>query len=125
TELALIKLVRPEVASDPDALAARIGRLERRVEGLASGQLAVAPATAAQGGEPVEPETSPASEPPATAEQPVASPSAEEPSSPPPSGPALSFDRVQEVWPGLFGGLRDVLGSRRWALFREVTPGRV
>ncbi|HLT97807.1 MAG TPA: DNA polymerase III subunit gamma/tau [Acidimicrobiia bacterium] len=125
TELALIKLVRPEVASDPDALAARIGRLERRVEGLASGQLAVAPATAAQGAEPVEPEPAPASAPPATAEEPVASPSAEEPPSPPPSGPALSFDRVQEVWPGLFGGLRDVLGSRRWALFREVTPGRV
>jgi len=31
--------------------------------------------------------------------------------------------QLQEVWPGLFGSLRDVLGARRWALFREVVPG--
>ncbi|HLU31477.1 MAG TPA: DNA polymerase III subunit gamma/tau, partial [Acidimicrobiia bacterium] len=31
TELALIKLTRPEVTTDPDSLATRIGRLERRI----------------------------------------------------------------------------------------------
>lgn len=35
------------------------------------------------------------------------------------------MERVQEVWPTLFGSLRQVLGPRRWALFREATPGAV
>src|SRR5690606_23121023 len=34
TELALIKLTRPEVTTDPEALGARIGRMERRLEAL-------------------------------------------------------------------------------------------
>ncbi len=29
---------------------------------------------------------------------------------------------MQKVWPGLFGSLRDVLGARRWAFFREAVP---
>lgn len=33
--------------------------------------------------------------------------------------------QLQSIWPGLFGGLRDVLGARRWALFREVVPAGV
>jgi len=37
----------------------------------------------------------------------------------------VSFEQLQKVWPGLFGGLRDVLGTRRWALFREAVPGAV
>lgn len=35
------------------------------------------------------------------------------------------MERVQEVWPALFGSLRQVLGPRRWALFREATPGAI
>jgi hypothetical protein len=35
------------------------------------------------------------------------------------------MERVQEIWPNLFGSLRGVLGPRRWALFREATPGAV
>jgi hypothetical protein len=35
------------------------------------------------------------------------------------------MERVQEIWPSLFGSLRQVLGPRRWALFREATPGAV
>ena len=37
----------------------------------------------------------------------------------------VTFEQLQKVWPGLFGGLRDVLGPRRWALFREAVPASV
>ena len=37
----------------------------------------------------------------------------------------VSFEQLQRVWPGLFGGLRDLLGARRWAFFREAVPGAV
>ncbi len=37
----------------------------------------------------------------------------------------VDFDRFRDVWPELFAGLRDLLGSRRWALFRETEPGAV
>ena len=37
----------------------------------------------------------------------------------------ISADRLNEIWPALFGGLRQVLGARRWALFREATPGGI
>jgi hypothetical protein len=42
-------------------------------------------------------------------------------------GPAIdvSFEQLQKVWPGLFGSLRDVLGARRWAFFREAVPAAV
>lgn len=37
----------------------------------------------------------------------------------------VSADRLNEIWPALFGGLRQVLGARRWALFREATPAGI
>ena len=37
----------------------------------------------------------------------------------------ISFEQLQKIWPGLFGGLRDVLGARRWAFFREAVPADV
>jgi DNA polymerase-3 subunit gamma/tau len=124
-ELALIKLTRPEVTSDPDALAARIGRLERRIENLGEAPESVASrsrpeAASAAPAAPVveagagETETPPTEEP-APSTQPAVDPST----------PPLEFGQLQSVWPGLFGGLRDVLGARRWALFREVVPGGV
>jgi hypothetical protein len=39
------------------------------------------------------------------------------------NGPSL--EQVNEMWPALFGGLRQLLGARRWAYFREVTPAAV
>ncbi|HEX2153139.1 MAG TPA: DNA polymerase III subunit gamma/tau [Acidimicrobiia bacterium] len=140
TELAIIKLTRPEVTSDPDALAARIGRLERKVEALGEAPPAPGPSRV---------EAPPATSAPARVEEPVpaaarvpdeltapedtsageASPETETPE--PESetkeagGPPLQFSQLQSVWPGLFGGLRDVLGARRWALFREVVPAGV
>ena len=108
TELALVKLTRPETASDPEAIIARMDRLERRM------------------GKPGSPPSEP-KRPAPVEKQPVAS---REPEPVPvteaePSTIDISFEQLQAVWPGLFGSLRDVLGARRWALFREAVPADV
>lgn len=131
TELALIKLTRPETASDSEAVLSRVERIERRL-----GKPDPVPPVAATGLEKrdvADPE-----------------PARTEPVSPPaPSSPAavsveetgndetaphvetetpvfdVSFEQLQKVWPGLFGSLRDVLGARRWAFFREAVPAAV
>jgi DNA polymerase-3 subunit gamma/tau len=112
-ELAVIRLTRPETSSDPDALTARLERLER-------GASEVSPPSPAA---PVPP-----------------SPAA--PELPPPGGETVSvggvaasdgggemgrltMEAVQRIWPSLFGSLRQVLGPRRWALFREAGPGDI
>jgi DNA polymerase III gamma/tau subunit len=111
TELALIKLTRPETASDSAALLSRIERVERRQtsprtfdpEGGGSESHLPSPAVAEQGSEAA----------------------AEETPAPLPTvgnGSEVSFEQLQKVWPGLFGSLRDVLGARRWAFFREAVP---
>ncbi len=122
-ELALIRLTRPETDTGVGALAARLERLERLV---ASGPAA---ATA--------PSPSPASHRPATADTTrTVEPPPEEPESAPsdplglpvdpPAKPDpvtdLTLAQVNDVWPALFAGLRELLGARRWALFREATP---
>ncbi len=109
TELAVIKLTRPETASDPTALLARIEKLERRP---AAPTTLEAPAPAAEA-EPGGVEASPKPE--------AAEPNGGER----PAGLEVSFDQLQKVWPGLFGSLRDVLGARRWAFFREAVPASV
>jgi DNA polymerase III subunit gamma/tau len=126
TELALIKLTRPETASDAEALLSRVERIERRL-----GKPEPVPPVAAS-------PHAPASEPVAAREAapieqaPVAMPipEAEEEAQPEAPVPAqaqidVSFDQLQKVWPGLFGSLRDVLGARRWAFFREAVPASV
>jgi hypothetical protein len=35
------------------------------------------------------------------------------------------MEAVQKIWPSLFGSLRQLLGPRRWALFREAAPGDI
>lgn len=140
-ELAVIKLTRPEVTSDPDALASRIGRLERRVEAMGDAAPAAAPEGAAPRPEreravPVareepiaetrpQPEHESEPEPSAEQEKTAAEPEKAAAATPAAEGPPLEFSQLQSVWPGLFGGLRDVLGARRWALFREVVPAGV
>lgn len=119
-ELAMIRLTRPETASDPDALSARLERLERNQ--VSSLQIRTA-------GE----------RPPVTSHEPRATSQSSQ--SPPaedrleardsklearqPVGTVISSDKLNEIWPALFGALRQVLGARRWALFREATPGGV
>ena len=121
TELALIKLTRPETATDPDAVLARMDRLERRmgkpadVPPVAAGRRPTpTPAPQAE----AEPELADAAAP-LVADEPDTEP--EEPV----ESIDISFEQLQNIWPGLFGGLRDVLGARRWAFFREAVPADV
>ena len=121
TELALIKLTRPETASDPESLLARIDRLERKS--------ARSVATASE--EKVEshsaPIDSPARDDSEQPAEPAAEPTVGQPSVAESETQAgdLTFEQLKTVWPGLFGSLRDVLGARRWAFFREAIPGDV
>jgi DNA polymerase-3 subunit gamma/tau len=115
-ELAVIRLTRPETSSDPDALTARLERLER----------GSAPAS-------VVPHSPPAAVLPPTGGE------TERTEFPPPEvsvggGGAegdgggrggLTMEAVQKIWPSLFGSLRQLLGPRRWALFREAAPGDI
>jgi DNA polymerase-3 subunit gamma/tau len=129
TELALIKLTRPETASDTEALLARVERMERRLgkpDPVPAPTAAPAAASAAASAPVVEaaatsssPEPDPAPTAPATAPEPDAVPAAEAPAI------DVSLEQLQKVWPGLFGSLRDVLGARRWAFFRESVPAGV
>ncbi len=117
TELALIKLTRPETASDTEAILSRVERIERRL-----GKPEPVPAAV---GSPIR-ESAQAETVPVDEVEEVALP--EEPAAEP--APVdlkgdISLDQLQRVWPGLFGSLREVLGARRWAFFREAVPASV
>jgi DNA polymerase-3 subunit gamma/tau len=120
TELALIKLTRPETASDSEAVLSRVERIERRL----GKPDPVPPATAA-----VSPKREPAPAEPVAAAAPMAAETREVEPAPAQEVEAaaidVSFEQLQKVWPGLFGSLRDVLGARRWAFFREAVPAAV
>jgi len=135
TELALIKLTRPETATDSAALISRMDRLERRLgkpgetpvsasTPASVSQTAVAPETRAASAEPTPVAREDPEDELARAAAPLV---ADEPMTEVESGPPIdiSFEQLQNVWPGLFGGLRDLLGARRWAFFREAVPGAV
>ena len=134
TELAFIKLTRPETATDPEALIARMDRLERRMgkpaeipssnqPRVSKGALAEA-AGADVGGEGSPAEREQAGE---IESAVAAAPLVQEEPDTQGEAPAIdiSFEQLQKIWPGLFGGLRDVLGARRWAFFREAVPAGV
>lgn len=153
-ELALIRLTRPETDSGADALLARLERLERMVAAgvppsPSPSRIEAPPAQPPQIedllAEAAGTSPTPRVEEPATPSSPSVpedrggvephggreEAAAETPgaAADPPEAPApvtdLTLARVQEVWPQLFGTLRDVLGARRWAFFREATPGAV
>jgi DNA polymerase-3 subunit gamma/tau len=125
TELALIKLTRPETATDPEALISRMDRLERRIgkpgetppPAAARPQIRPEPAS-------VEHSEAPARDELAAAAAPLVSEEGEDEAGDQPAID-ISFEQLQRIWPGLFGGLRDLLGARRWAFFREAVPGGV
>ncbi|MEX2280282.1 MAG: DNA polymerase III subunit gamma/tau [Acidimicrobiia bacterium] len=151
-ELAMIKLTRPETSVDPAAMLSRLDRLERLAKQPAGAQAtpAIAPGPTPQpqpsqdrsdslrrgpaqseSSGPEEPEEVPvvASEPepepePEPSTEELARPLVGEPSEPPPPA-TVTMEAFREIWPGLFGGLRELLGARRWALFRETEPGGV
>jgi DNA polymerase-3 subunit gamma/tau len=106
-ELAVIRLTRPETAGDLDSLLSRVDRLERSSVSAPIPKAQSAPASLPA--EEVSPPPAPESKP-TEGGQGVAGP---------------SLDEVNQIWPALFGGLRQLLGARRWAYFREVTPAAV
>jgi DNA polymerase-3 subunit gamma/tau len=130
TELALIKLTRPETSSDAEALLSRVERIERRL-----GKPDPVPAPGAAG--PALEPSAEAAPPPPVVDAPAAVPpapvesgngeveKAQEATAPDVPAIDVSFEQLQKVWPGLFGSLRDVLGARRWAFFREAVPAAV
>jgi DNA polymerase-3 subunit gamma/tau len=115
-ELAVIRLTRPETSSDPDALTARLERLERGSAPASvvppSPPAVVLPPT---GGETERTEFSPP-------EVSVGGGGAEGDGR---GRGGLTMEAVQKIWPSLFGSLRQLLGPRRWALFREAAPGDI
>jgi DNA polymerase III subunit gamma/tau len=124
-ELALIKLTRPDTVGDPEALSARIDRLERRLE--RPGDIPPVQPVKAASPQPVE-ASAPVSR---TAPTEVAAPEeaatvadGHEPAHAATIGD-VSFEQLKKVWPGLFGSLGATLGARRWALFREAVPTEV
>lgn len=128
TELALIKLTRPETASDPAAVLSRVEKLERR---LGKPDPVPALSVSAAPKEPAPAPKSTASVPQSVAEEkqetveaPV-EPASEPEVVTPEESLDISFEQLKAVWPGLFGSLHDVLGTRRWALFREAVPAAV
>ncbi|MBU1864919.1 MAG: DNA polymerase III subunit gamma/tau, partial [Actinobacteria bacterium] len=130
-ELTLLRLVRPETASDPVSLAGRMARLEDRVRLL--GERSETPAEAIPRAPRAETEPIPTSPPrlelapePATAsraDQPPSAPDrvvAAQPAADPPAG--LDLAAVDTVWPQLVSKVREESGPRRYALFRETRP---
>ena len=146
TELALIKLTRPETSSDAEALLSRVERIERRLgkpdpvpapgaagpapdpsakaaslSPVVEAAAAVPPAPVKSGNGEVEKASEPAASTPPSPATPVLPPAGGETA----QAIDVSFEQLQKVWPGLFGSLRDVLGARRWAFFREAVPAAV
>jgi DNA polymerase-3 subunit gamma/tau len=142
-ELAVIKLTRPETTTDGAALAARLDRLEKRVgSGIAEPPVRAVAEAVRQPPEPASHLSEPLKQPeplrvvsppsddapfessapdPTTVPEPAAS--LDVSAEPPHSVSKVTLDQFQNIWPSLFGGLRDLLGARRWALFRETEPG--
>jgi DNA polymerase-3 subunit gamma/tau len=136
-ELALLKLTRPEVASDPASLAARLEQIEQRLKRLAA---APAPDSASVTEEAAVPRVAAVEAPlvqePAAGEATRSTTAAVEPGPPPEPVPeavpvARGVDPVvtlldfQSIWLNLIANVRDRLGSVRYALLREGSPGAV
>ncbi len=119
-ELALLRLVRPEVVGDPASLAARLGRLEQRVKHLADAPATPRPAAAER--EPAPEQDLPQPAPKTVAAAPEAEPPRAEARAP---VDGLTIEKIEEVWPVLLASVRDELTQRRWAFFREAFPAAV
>ncbi|MDH3307864.1 MAG: DNA polymerase III subunit gamma/tau [Acidimicrobiia bacterium] len=164
TELTLLKLTRPEVATDVASVGMRINALEQRVSAIARQSkeprpdadaghhepapppsAAVTPAPAPDKG----PEDATDSDQQAVGSAPPEAPAGEVPvtDAPTPEAPVgetppgerrhlevvrdaptpgeLTLEAFEQIWPALVARVREELGSRRQALFREAKPGRV
>ncbi|MEK7252829.1 MAG: DNA polymerase III subunit gamma/tau [Actinomycetota bacterium] len=141
-ELTVLQMCRPETSEDLAALTARLDRVEdrlRRVQVTGVPTVSAAPPVVAASTVSSEatPPTPPRSTPAAAAAKPRTTAKAEAPfesvTSPvlvqvsstlaPITG--LTLDVVETAWPEVVAKIRDEVGPRRFALFREVRPAEV
>ena len=128
-ELAVLKLTRPEVSVDVESLVARMDRLDEQIRGLDAPdrdarEKAIKKVTKSKQPDielSTEPTTAKSDES-APTEQ-AQSPAADEDSPDPVTD--LTLEKVEEIWPMLFSAVRDDLGPRNQAFFREARPGAV
>jgi DNA polymerase-3 subunit gamma/tau len=138
-EIAMLRLTKPEVVEDVDAVSARVSRLERHIRAmertLADGAPAPATTPAAEptDAEPERPfvtvDTPSAGHrveevdtvPEAEAETP--GPAPEPPA--PTAGKAITLEEFESIWPAVVATIRSEVGPRRHALLREATPAAV
>ena len=154
TELAVLRLARPETALDGASMSARIDRIEERLRRLQEqGPVAAtAPITQPKAPAPPKPIELPPEQPthpPAPTEQPPTQPPrlevvkddpgapmprreeptppavASEPGATEASSVDLDLATVDGMWPALVARVRDDAGPRRHALFRETAPAAV
>ena len=147
-ELAVLRLVRPELDEGPGAMLRRLEKLERGGVAMPSGAPpAPAPAAAPTSRPSREPRLDPRRASPraevgfpdrdeaalvvaAPGPPPRDPPQVDAPPSPP-STPTMAEDRpptsadLDRIWPQLMAGVRERLGYRRAALFRDAIPGGV
>ncbi|GBE25210.1 DNA polymerase III subunit tau [bacterium BMS3Bbin02] len=146
-ELTVLRLARPDISPDAEALDSRITHLEGRVRDLAtsvSAGVAVVPSSApetpaATSATPAE-TVAPASETVTSAadEERVRAPDIDnasgatrlplEPAPPTTAVPPatnLTLEQCSSMWPSIVARVRDVVGPRRHALLKEASPTRV
>ncbi len=132
-ELAVIRLTRHDTATDPISLAARLGRLEDRVNqqgppGSSSASLASESSEAESA--PPQPQRPPKSKKKSSPKQEAKLGSAAAPEDVSVAArdmaPAkLTMKAVESSWPALVGKVRAAAGVRRYTLLKEATPGEV
>ncbi len=132
-ELALLRLTRPETATDAASLAARLDRLESQAKNAAARPAAAAPPRAAAAAPSVrsaEPERVAGEEDQSAAAESAAAvaPPGEEapvPAAPPAAPAEFDLGAFETVWPALVARVRDTAGPVRHALVKVATPASV
>ena len=136
-ELAVLRLTRPETASDPAALSARLDRLEERQRRAPATPVRVdetpgsapaaplgapTPKPATSVAQPQSEETAPAPVKRSRRSQAATSPPPPRTVSPAPPRSDLNLESVNAVWPQLVAAVRDGVGPRRYAYLRDAAP---
>ncbi len=129
TEMTLIRLTRPETGIDPEALAVRIERLEKRGPSAPLSPAAAPVAQPAPATEPVVKQEAKSAAPQPAVPQPAAP--KPEPAPPaqvaPPAAPAgdLNLSTYESAWPAIAARMRDLAGPSKHALLLEARPASV
>ncbi len=133
-EMAVVRLTRPDVSVDVPSLVSRLDRLDELVKRATKPAEQVARSAPLLSEQPPEVREQPveAGEQPVEArEQPVEETASRaeveaEPEEPEePLLESLEVEQIEEIWPMLFSSVRDDLGPRNQAFFREARPGAV